>query len=168
MAMKGDAAAMAAFAAQRFIDTFGFNYSTDDLEKFVATKYNEVVFTDYIENPLIQNLLAIDENGEIIGYSQTGPMSLPLEGADPKGIELYKFYISDAAKGTGLAYRLFENIMAFVRSKRAPYLYLGVWSQNQRALAFYHKLGFEIVGKYLYQVGNTFDDERIMRLKIAE
>lgn len=167
-ATRTDARQMASFAAQRFIDTFGFNYDPNDLAEFVAQKYNEVVFANYIENPAIQNLLAISENGAIIGYSQTGPMGLPLENSIPNSLELYRFYIADEAKGSGLAMRLFESLMAFVKSKNAPVLYLGVWSQNHRALAFYHKLGFEIVGKYLYQVGNTFDDERIMRLKITE
>ena len=28
-------------------------------------------------------------------------------------------------------------------------MYLGVWSENARAIAFYRKCGFDVVGKYL-------------------
>lgn len=159
-----DAKSMSKFAAVRFEDTFGFNYNPSDLREFVAQKYNEPVFADYINNPSMQNLLALNDTGEIIGYSQSGPMSLPLEGAIEGATELYRFYVSDEAKGTGLAKTLFDKVLEFAKGRAAPVLYLGVWSQNFRALAFYEKLGFEIVGKYLYQVGRTYDDERIMRL----
>ncbi len=167
-ATSEDANSMAEFASQRFKDTFGYIYDKDDLSEFIATNYNSHTFAKYISDSQMQNLLALNKAGEIIGYSQIGPMKLPLEGYIPNSLELYRFYVSDEAKGSGLAKKLFDNLMEFVRANKAPALYLGVWSENHRALAFYHKLGFEIVGKYLYQVGKTFDDERIMRLMIAE
>ena len=164
LASISDAKAMSKFAGDRFKDTFGHIYDPDDLREFIAEKYNEGKFAEYIIDKTMQNLLAFDDGGEIVGYSQAGAMTLPLDDAIDGAIELYRFYVGDEAKGTGLAKRLFGEVLEFANQKKAPALYLGVWSQNFRALAFYEKLGFEIVGKYLYQVGRTYDDERIMRL----
>jgi ribosomal protein S18 acetylase RimI-like enzyme len=57
-----------------------------------------------------------------------------------------------------------ERALAWTKAAKAPALHLGVWAGNERALAFYRKFGFEVVGSYHFKVGKTLDDERIMRL----
>ena len=42
-------------------------------------------------------------------------------------------------------------------------IWLGVWSGNDKAQAFYAKRGFAKVGEYRFRVGETLDHEFIMR-----
>lgn len=161
---KGDAKSLGNFAAQNFTKTFGHVYHIDDLNEFLSQKYNDDAVLNLINDAQIFLKIA-KYNGEIIGYIMGGPMSLPYK-ADIDAFELQRLYVSEAAKGTGLAFKLYQELLNYAKSIRATELYLGVWAHNERALKFYSGLGFEIVGKYLYQVGRTFDDERIMRIKL--
>lgn len=165
-ALVGDALAMSKFAAERFTDTFGFVYDPQDLQHHLATKYTQEVFANYINDHAMLNILALNEDDEITGFAQAGDMALPLDGAIKQSTELYRFYVSNEAKGTGLAKKLYQRVLEYAIARQSKVLYLGVWSQNARAIAFYKRLGFEEIGKYLYQVGKTFDDERIMRLEL--
>lgn len=167
MAIPSDAQKLAEYAAKRFNDTFGFVYDPLDLANHLQEKYTPETYLEAINNREIFTQVAIDAGENIVGYSQAGPMGLPHDGAISGAFELYRLYVNDECKGSGLAKQLFDNVLARASEIGAPALYLGVWSQNARALAFYSRLGFEIVGKYLYQVGKTFDDERIMCLNLV-
>jgi ribosomal protein S18 acetylase RimI-like enzyme len=164
-AKSDDATALSEYMARRFNDTFGHIYDPQDLADFLDAKYNPEITLGHIENP--DNFIRIAwENSEIKGYIFGGFMSLPYDSFAKGAFEIYRFYVSDDQKGSGLAKKLYLELMQHVKIIGAPELFLGVWSLNERALSFYKKLGFEIVGKYLYQVGKTMDDERIMRLKL--
>ena len=53
--------------------------------------------------------------------------------------------------------------LAAAARTRLPVL-LSVWSQNHRAQAFYLKHGFEKIAEFKFPVGETLDDEFLMRL----
>ena len=164
-ATSADAPKLAQYMAMRFRDTFGHIYDPQDLADFLDAKYNSSTTLKHIEAS--ENFIRIAWDGDQIkGYIFGVPMSLPFEGYAKDAYEIYRFYVSDDQKGNGLAPKLYNELMQHVKNIAAPELFLGVWSLNERALSFYKKLGFEIVGKYLYQVGKTLDDERIMRLKL--
>lgn len=160
-----DAEDLGSFAKTNFVATFGHLYHPDDLEEFLSKKYNKKIMEEIISNP--ENFVEIAVyNNEIIGYVLGGKMGLPFDGAHENAYEMQRLYVSQTAKGTGIAKKLYNSLLAHVKKINSPEFYLGVWSLNERALKFYSNLGFEIVGKYLYRVGRTFDDERIMRLKL--
>ena len=42
-------------------------------------------------------------------------------------------------------------------------LWLGVWERNARALAFYRKWGFDVVGEHTFKLGEDPQHDLIMR-----
>ena len=46
------------------------------------------------------------------------------------------------------------------------YLWLGVWKENHRALAFYHSWGFETIGERSFKVGSKIYEDFYLRKKI--
>src|SRR3546814_18027384 len=52
------------------------------------------------------------------------------------------------------------------RRRRADYLYLSVFTENERARRFYEKYGFETEGTYAFMVGNHADEDIVMRLTL--
>jgi ribosomal protein S18 acetylase RimI-like enzyme len=163
-----EAELMAQFAAARFCETFGHLYHLDDLKEHLEQRYTADVFGEYILDNEMLLIAAFAENGEIVGYAKAGDVEVPFEPRANKCKELHRLYVRSDMKGSGLGLKLYQLVLDYVNSKEASELYLGVWSQNARAIAFYSRQGFEMVGKYLYQVGRTFDDERIMRLNLVK
>lgn len=158
-----DAPALAAFGAKTFLATFGHLYPPEDQDYFMAARYSVERTLQDIQDPNRQ-VTVVFQGDELVAFLDCGPLTLPIEAPEPSALELYRLYLGEDQKGTGLVHRLMEIALDWARSKKAAALYLGVWSQNERAKRLYAKYGFEIVGAYHFKVGNTLDDERIMRL----
>ncbi len=62
---------------------------------------------------------------------------------------LYGMYVTDAARGSGLADQLVETVVAWARRLGADSLYLHVTSSVTRAHRFYTRMGFEPTGEQI-------------------
>jgi len=165
LATDADAPALAAFGAKTFVETFGHLYPPEDKEFFIGNRFSlERTLAD-IRDPA-RVITLVYRGDDLAAFLDCGSLTLPVEAPEPSALELYRLYLDETQKGTGLAHRLMEIALEWARSKDAAAFYLGVWSQNERAKRLYSKYGFEIVGAYHFKVGNTLDDERIMRLAL--
>jgi diamine N-acetyltransferase len=164
-ATLADAPALAAFGDKTFFDTFGHLYPHGDADFFSQQRFSlERTRADISEIGRYIQLAFVED--QLIGFLDCGPLGLPVVNPAATCLELYRLYVDSVAKGTGLAHELMKMALAWARDNGANSLYLGVYHDNGRALAFYRKYGFEIIGAYQFKVGNTLDDERIMELKL--
>jgi len=46
------------------------------------------------------------------------------------------------------------------------YVWLGVWEKNERAIAFYTKNGFKVVGHHLFKLGDDIQTDYLMKLAL--
>jgi diamine N-acetyltransferase len=165
-AALADAPALAAFGDKTFFDTFGHLYPHGDADFFSRQRFSlERTRADISEEGRYIQLAF--EGEDLMAFLDCGPLGLPVEAPAAKSLELYRLYVDEAAKGTGLAHQLMKMAVDWARAGSASSLYLGVYHDNGRAQAFYRKHGFEIIGAYQFKVGNTWDDERIMELKLG-
>ena len=110
-----------------------------------------------------------ETDGPVAGFATAGDIStggagdLPHPDIRPGDGELKRLYVREAAKGTGLAARLMEAALGWLERDGPRPVWLSVWSQNHRAQRFYTRYGFGVVGEYLYPVGESRDEEFIMR-----
>ncbi|MEN9854990.1 MAG: hypothetical protein RL186_936 [Pseudomonadota bacterium] len=165
-ATPSDAPALGAFGQKTFFDTFGHLYPKADADFFCATRFCLTRTQSDIAEA--GRMIQLAWSGDtLIGFLDCGPLTLPVPDAGPHTRELYRLYVDEAAKGTGLAHTLMQQALNWARTEAAHSLYLGVYHDNLRAQAFYRKYGFEIVGAYHFKVGNTLDDERIMAVGLG-
>ena len=165
LAIDADAPALAAFGAKTFLETFGHLYPPEDKEFFLGQRFSLERTLQDIRDPA--RVMTMVYRGDVlVAFLDCGSLTLPVESPESDALELYRLYLDGTQKGTGLAHRLMDMALNWARDKQASALYLGVWSQNERAKRLYSKYGFEIVGAYHFKVGNTLDDERIMRLAL--
>jgi diamine N-acetyltransferase len=165
-ATLADTADLAAFGRKTFFDTFGHLYPPEDATFFSDQRFSlERTQVDISE---LGRYIQLAYQGEtLVGFLDCGALGLPLPAPNPNGLELYRLYLDNEAKGTGLAQTLMEMAIDWAKASQASALYLGVYCDNTRAQAFYRKYGFEIIASYQFKVGNTLDDERIMELKLS-
>lgn len=166
-ARTGDAEAIAAFANGSFTHTFGHIYDPADLATFLAgwnppDRVRAQIASDEYEIAMVRG-----EAGAILGYIKMGPVDfeLPAEQPADDAVELHQLYVAEAAKGTGVAAALMEWGIAWAR-ERASILYLSVFTENDRAQAFYRRYGFTDVGRNAFRVGNHIDEDRFYRLDL--
>jgi ribosomal protein S18 acetylase RimI-like enzyme len=159
-ATPADALALADFAKQMFTETFGHAYRSEDLQAHLAEKYTPAEFKKYLEQG--DEIILVHDAQELVGYCKMGDVGVPMPHVPKDAQEIHRLYIHRKYHGGGLGQELFRRAMESKRLKAAPIVYLGVWEENDRAKRFYFKNDFMPVGRYLYPVGQHFDNEMIL------
>lgn len=166
-AVTGDAATLSTIGEATFIETFGpdgfaIPYPAAELAAWLPEAYGAAKFAGRIASADHGVWIAEDAAGHAIGYATAGPCGLPHPEAGDGG-ELYQLYVTRAGQGTGTGARLFDIATGWLEAQGHRQLWLGVWSGNLKAQAFYRRRGFDKVGDYLFPVGAWRDEEYIFR-----
>jgi ribosomal protein S18 acetylase RimI-like enzyme len=165
-ATLADDQALYEISLRTFTDTFGALYPVADLKYYQAITFGRDLQHDEIADPSMRHRLAF--NGDaLIGFARIGAFKLPIAQDGARVVELHKLYVDRDAKGTGVAHALMRWAIETAQSDGADAMYLGVYQGNDRAQRFYARYGFEIVGEYLFAVGQTRDPEYIMRARLV-
>lgn len=164
-ARETDAADVAEIGAETFAETFGELYPASDLHRFLAETYSVGHTLADLRDPNVEIRLAFSGR-RLVAYCKIGPVKLPIETGPEPALELHRVYVYQARQGVGVGRILLTWAIERARQRGAKNLFLGVWRENERAIALYQSRGFEIVGAYKFRVGDTLDDEHIMRLKL--
>ena len=157
-----DGAALSAMARQSFTETFGTLYSQSDLTAFLDDAFGPNGLAAQLSEPDFAIRLALDDD-QIIGFVKMGPVTFPGEWR-PDAIELYQFYVLGPWQGQGVAQELMAWALHHSRSHGAKEIILSVYVDNHRAHRFYERYGFRDIGRYAFRVGETVDDDNLMRL----
>lgn len=156
-----DAAALAAFAARTFIETFGADNDPSDLAAHNAEQYGVPQQTAELADPTWVTLLA-EQDGAIAGFAQLRTKKPPPCVTGDAPVEIHRFYVDRPHHGTGLAQQLMAAARATAVEMGGRTLWLGVWERNPRAIAYYAKSGLRDVGSADFFVGPDRQTDRIM------
>lgn len=163
-ATAGDAAHLAAAAAEMFVETYAAFNDPANLAAHVAARYNAERQLAEINDPAATVLLAFaDDDPRIAGfaYFATGG-DIPPAVADPDPMELKRFYVASAWHGRGIAQTLMRAVIEHTAARGVRTLWLGVWEHNPRAIAFYQKAGFTSTGTCTFCLGTELQDDLVM------
>jgi len=83
-------------------------------------------------------------------------------------IELERFYVDRQFHGQGIAQTLMQACFDRARQSGHGTIYLGVWENNHRAIAFYRKCGFDVVGSHAFQLGDEAQNDLLMEIRLQE
>lgn len=149
-----------------FLEDFAIPYPADDLAAFEAASYGLPAIERELANPDLTVFVA-EQGDRLVGYAKVGPCKLPHPEVGAGEGELCQLYVRREAQGMGLGKQLMDLAMAKIRSTWSGAIWLGVWSGNHRAQAFYAAYGFKKVGEYEFPVGSWKDHEFIFRRDAA-
>lgn len=161
-----DAADLAEFAAQTFAETFSADNNPDDLAAHLRTSYGTSQQAAELRDPSVTTTLA-RSNGELVAYAQVrkNPSPPPCVSHDAP-IELHRFYVDSRAHGSGLAYKLMQEVHQAADEFKGRHIWLGVWERNPRAIAFYNKVGFCDAGSTTYVIGTDRQVDRVLTTSV--
>ncbi|MEO7359215.1 MAG: GNAT family N-acetyltransferase, partial [Gemmatimonadaceae bacterium] len=77
-------------------------------------------------------------------------------------MQLSRFYVSRKFQGTGVARQMLGIVLAHAELQDCPTLWLSVWKENARAIAFYSKWGFASIGEATFLMGEDLQNDFIM------
>jgi ribosomal protein S18 acetylase RimI-like enzyme len=162
-----DAAALAAFAARTFEETFGADNDPGDLAAYLSASYGAPQQEAELRDPGAITLLA-EAGGVLAGYAQLRHIPPPAGVMGRHPVEIQRFYVDSPFHGRGLARQLMAEMMAAACEMGGDVLWLQVWERNPRGIAFYEKCGFADVGSTTFVVGSDVQSDRVMTLPLAD
>jgi ribosomal protein S18 acetylase RimI-like enzyme len=162
-AVADDAAALAECAAITFPLACPPGSHPEDIRRHIESKLSTEQFEANIAAPG-STILCIREGGRIAGYSMvvldqpTDAEVLAALSVSPV-VELSKFYVHPDHHGRGSAGALMTATLELAAGSGLPGIWLGVNQENARAIRFYTKNGFRIVGTKRFRLGERFEDD---------
>ena len=75
---------------------------------------------------------------------------------------MHRFYVDRLAHAKGVAQVLMVAVKSAAEEFDATHLWLSAWERNPRAVAFYTRMDFEIVGSADFVVGSDVQTDHIM------
>lgn len=163
----GDAVLLAGLMARTFRDAFAAQNTPENLALHLATNYGEAIQRAELTDPAMTTLI-VEIDGVPAGYAQVGERAPPVEVPDLTGLVLARFYLEQAWVGKGIAQPLMQAVRAVALARGAEALWLTGWVENPRATAFYHKCGFETVGRTTFRVGGEIQSDWVLRLRLRD
>ena len=156
-----DAAALAAFAARTFRETFDADNTAEDMALYLAANYGPERQAAELRDAGIVTLLA-EDGRRLAGYSQLWEGEAPdcVPGAAP--VEIRRFYVDRDWQGRGVAQTLMMATLEEAMERGARTVWLAVWERNLRAQTFYRKCGFEDCGAKHFLLGRDCQTDRVM------
>ncbi|WP_223702165.1 GNAT family N-acetyltransferase [Sutcliffiella deserti] len=144
-------------STKTFRETFQEQNSPEHLNAYLERAYNLDQLTQEIANPSSQ-FYFIYFNQELAGYLKVNTDEAQSETMDGDSLEVERIYVKRKFQKHGLGKHLMNKAMEIALEQQKKKIWLGVWEDNENAIAFYQKKGFIQTGSHSFFMG---DDEQV-------
>ncbi|TAE40613.1 MAG: N-acetyltransferase [Runella slithyformis] len=137
-----------------FIESHGNSASEDDINMYVSSKYNYDVFKQELNDPKSIYYL-IHHDKQPAGYSKI-ILNAPHSNIQIENVtKLERLYLLKEFYSLKLGLELFNFNLELSKQNNQAGMWLFVWKENQRAVSFYKKTGFKVIGNYDFKLTET-------------
>ena len=167
-AFSDDADAIAQLSIQTFRDTFATDSNTTDIETYLEKAFSLQQISAEIADSKNTFLLSyLKESKGLVGYAKLrlGQRESCIAAVRP--IEIGRLYVTKAAIGQGVGKQLMQTCLERAAAEDCDVAWLGVWEHNTRAIQFYKKWNFTVVGSHVFKLGSEDQNDLIMQRPIT-
>lgn len=162
-----DAAALAELAERTFRAAFGDANTDSDMDAYVQEVFSAKQVAHELSQANQQFLLVFKGDAESPkGYAKLRTNEPPA-AVGPSPIELQRLYVEPGTIGRGMGAALMQACLEMAESAGHQTLWLGVWQENQRAIEFYRRWGFQTVGSHVFRLGSDDQTDLIMQRTVT-
>ncbi len=165
-ALAGDSPALAVLAERTFRDAFEARNSPENMDLHCGRNFGPDIQAREIADRALVTMVA-EESGRLVGYSQLRPATASASVKAERPAELRRIYVSREWHGRGVAQSLMKEALRAAAGAGSDCLWLGVWEHNPKAIAFYRKFAFEIVGQQSFMLGNESQRDIVMAARLG-
>ncbi|MBF4621751.1 GNAT family N-acetyltransferase [Clavibacter sp. VKM Ac-2542] len=178
VASPADADEVAALAARTFALACPPTTTAEAIAEHIRTVLSPSRFRAHLADPAHRVVLA-KVDGRPVGYTMV--VAAPPADADVAGalrlrpeVELSKVYLEQGSHGTGVARPLMAETLRVARElagERGRDVEAGIWlgvnEHNARAIRFYERSGFRIVGTRSFRLSDAVETDHVMEQALA-
>lgn len=167
IASSADNILLAELGGRTFSETFAPDNAPEDMALYLAASFSPEKQAAELTDSKTTFLIAGIASAQV-GYARLRLGLPPYSMTGTKPIEIVRLYAATPWIGLGVGAALMTSCLEIARSKGCDTIWLDVWERNSRAIAFYQKWSFEIVGTQSFQLGRDVQRDYLMqRLVVA-
>ena len=150
-----------------FTETFGHLFrDKQDLFTYCDATFSVRKIADSIQKP--SNIYWIALKGQVaVGYAKLKLDSSSEFIPGEHTCQLQKIYVLKAYLSLKIGFQMQNALLEKAKEKGFSKIWLSVLKRNERALAFYRKNGFQVVGQHNFQIGKEHFEFRAMVKSLA-
>lgn len=147
---------------ETYEESFAGMCRKEDMAAYLKASFcGERLQSDLLNEACSFYFLYVD--GNLAGYLKLNESEAQTDINDPDSLELERIYVISSYQGRGLGSYLLKSAEDEGKRRGKSYLWLGVWEKNEKALAFYEKLGFYPLGRHTFVMGNDIQSDYLLR-----
>lgn len=137
-----------------YIESHGSSAEAADIDVYLKEKYNYEVFkAELNDGKNIYHIIYHDK--QPAGYSKI-MLNTPHSNIQIENVtKLERLYLLKEFYGLKLGLELFNLNLELSKNSNQAGMWLFVWKENHRAVAFYKRTGFKIIGTYNFKLTET-------------
>ncbi len=146
-----DAAALATLSVASFLPAHGHSAPKKEIDSYVTSHFTVARFEEELSHPNYTYYLFFS-SGTLAGYSKVIFNTPHPNVTEPAITKMERLYMLEAYYGKGFGQQLFDFNIQLAKKAGQKGIWLAVWTENHRAIAFYTKMGFTRVGSYDFKI----------------
>lgn len=159
-----EAQRLSRLASRLFAQAYGATHPEPALGAYLAAAFAPERLRAELAAPDVRVLVAEDASGQPIAYAylRESAGSVPAGVPGRRPAEVARFYVDAEWHGRGVAHALMAACETEALRRGADALWLAVWQEAARPIAFYRRAGFGVVGTAKFRFGERLDDDYVM------
>ncbi|MBJ7555170.1 GNAT family N-acetyltransferase [Marinomonas spartinae] len=155
-AEKSDCLNLAALSLQVWLNTYATEGIRKKISEYALSTFTESHFLKLLDQASC-NILVYEEEDHLVGFVLVDVESRFNESSSA-GYEVVTLYVSTHFQGQGIGKKLLKKIESLYGS---PF-WLSTWINNHGAIAFYKKLGFQIIGELNFNLEGELHSNHVL------
>jgi ribosomal protein S18 acetylase RimI-like enzyme len=152
---------------QTFYETFASGNTEENMNNYLEEGFSVTnLTTELSDNNAAFYFATIEHN--VIGYLKINFGQSQTELQEFKSLEIERIYVLKEFHGKGVGQLLFNKALEIAQQNKSPFIWLGVWEHNPRAIKFYAKNGFVAFDKHIFKLGTDEQTDILMKLKLND
>lgn len=149
-----DAEELALMGAKSFWESHHTSASAEDINDYISNTYTLNRFADELSDS--RNVFRIAKIGErIAGFSKIIPDAENIAINADRPCKMERLYVLEEFFSMKIGQLLFDECIRTAREMNQSGIWLNVWTGNPRAIKFYAKQGFSVVGETMFRISGT-------------
>ena len=156
---------LAELAPKSFVESFASHNTEADMEKYMAKAFShDRILLEFVDSGN-RFFIAYLEN-VAVGYTKLRTSEPPEALQHQNSIELERIYVLKHYHDQKVGAGLMRHSIEYAKAHGFDTLWLGVWEHNNRALQFYQRWGFEVIGSHEFMLGDDLQTDLLLKLDV--
>lgn len=164
LATKEDVLVLSKLSIDTFIESYAGQNTAENTAIYIDKHFKPEQVEQEIIDPRNKVFLAFS-GSDLAGYIKLSNINQPEKLKGNNNLEIERLYVLKQYQEQKIGATLMSYSLSYAIKNGFDTLWLGVWVQNEKAIAFYKRWDFEVFGEHIFQFGKDAQTDLLMKRK---